>query len=99
MCSMSYWSFPRTSTQTALPDLTIWMASSRVRRRAASFGSMVSAGGGGALFGTATEVVGAVGAGVDEGAGLVLYWPQAIDANSIVPAAVMSHLRMAAGPP
>ncbi len=59
---------------------------------------MVRAGGGG-VVGTATEVVGAVGAGVGVGAGLFLYWPQAIDAKSIVPAAAMSHLRMAAGPP
>src|SRR5690349_14943856 len=99
MCSMSYWSFGRTSTQTAFPSFTILMASSRMMRRAASFGSGLMMGGG-ACVGVATVGTG-VGAGVAVvgGAGFVLYWPQAIEAKSIDPAAVMSHLRMAAGPP
>src|SRR5438105_3082821 len=94
MCSMSYWSLPRTSTQTALPDFTISTASSRMMRGAASLGS-VARGGGGGLVGTGTDVVGAVGGGgVVAVAGGFLYWPQAIDATSIEPAAAeMSHLR------
>jgi hypothetical protein len=74
------------------------MASSRMMRRAASFGSVLMMGGGGCV-GTATVGAGAGVAVVGGGAGFVLYWPQAIEAKSIEPAAVMSHLRMAAGPP
>src|SRR5258708_40024809 len=92
MCSRSNWSLPRTSTHMAFPSLTIWIASSRVMRRAFSFGS---AAGGGGVVGTATVVVGAVGNGAG-GAWLVLYCPQAIAAKSIEPAAVMSHFRVAA---
>src|SRR5260221_1936657 len=99
MCSMSYWSLGRTSTQTAFPSFTILTASSRMMRRAASFGSVLMTGGG-TCVGVAT-----VGAGVSSGvavvggAGFVLYWAQTIEAKSIDPPAVMSHLRMAAGPP
>src|SRR5258708_14753399 len=95
MCSRSNWSLPRTSTHMAFPSLTIWIASSRVMRRAFSFGS---AAGGGGVVGTATVVVGAVGNGAG-GAWLGLYCPQAVEAQGIQPAAVMSNLRIAAAAP
>src|SRR5438445_784370 len=95
MCSMSYWSFGRTSTQTAFPSFTILMASSRMMRRAASFGSVT---GGGACVGVTTVGAGvSAGVAVVGGAGFVLYWAQTIEAKSIDPAAVMSHLRMRLG--